>query len=208
VYNCWWYYPDAALRTESGHYLQKMNLTCDLSRRTTVDELDRARAIEMNGPLREQALQSFRRQIENWDIALPNLEPLVLDFGLGKFASIGLIEVWIANEIDAGYCGKYLYVADGQTCPAHHHRNKHETFFIIEGRVRMRYVDRQFELGKGDILTVTPPHPHSFTGLGAALLLELSQPCVIDDNFFADSAIPLGGNFGGKAENPPNSSSS
>jgi hypothetical protein len=82
-----------------------------------VDELDRARAIEMNGPLREQALQSFRRQIENWDIALPNLEPLVLDFGLGKFASIGLIEVWIANEIDAGYCGKYLYVADGQTCP-------------------------------------------------------------------------------------------
>jgi hypothetical protein len=30
------------------------------------------------------------------------------------------------------------------------------------------------------------------TGLGTALLLELSMPCEIDDNDFADERIPIG----------------
>ncbi|MBN1541960.1 D-lyxose/D-mannose family sugar isomerase [candidate division KSB1 bacterium] len=160
-----------------------------------MNELDRARSIELPAPERDRALVAFDQQIERWGITLPDVEPLVLDFGLGKFDSIGLIEVWIANEIQAGYCGKYLYVADGQTCPLHHHRNKHETFFLLKGRLRVNYGEQNRTLRAGDVLTVTPPIAHSFCGIGPALLLELSQPCLIDDNYFSDIRIPIGGNF-------------
>ena len=68
---------------------------------------------------------------------MPPSQRLVLDFGLGDFKGTGLIECWLANEVAAGYCGKYLFVFDRQTCPAHLHRKKHETFFIAKGRVRM-----------------------------------------------------------------------
>ncbi len=60
---------------------------------------------------------------------MPPHEPLVSDFGLGDFYETGLIEYWVANEIQAGYCGKLLFVFGGQTCPMHWHKRKHETFF-------------------------------------------------------------------------------
>jgi hypothetical protein len=46
----------------------------------------------------------------------------------------------------------------------------------------------------GDVLTVQAGNVHGFTGIGPALLLEISQPCRIDDNYFEDRRIPIGGN--------------
>jgi len=157
-----------------------------------MDELDKALEIALHGQRRETALQAFRRQAEEWGVALPPVEPLVLDFGLGEFEKTGLIEYWIANEAEAGYCGKYLFVFDGQSCPEHGHSVKHETFFVVRGRVRMRCGTQTSEMVAGDVLPVAPGRPHSFTGLGPALLLELSTPCEIADNRFRDPRIPIG----------------
>lgn len=157
-----------------------------------MDELEKGLAIALTGPRRDEALAVFLEQIRKWGVALPPVEPLVLDFGLEAFGQTGLIEYWIANEAKAGYCGKYLFVFDGQTCPQHRHATKHETFFIVKGRVRMTCADRTFEMAEGDLLPVNPGQFHSFTGLGPALLLELSMPCEIDDNNFADERIPIG----------------
>ena len=161
-------------------------------------ELDRAQRIAVSGPLRKEALAAFVQQIKAWDMTMPPVEPLVLDFGLGDFYSIGLIEYWIANEIEAGYCAKYLFVFDGQTCPTHHHREKVETFFIVKGRVRMDCVGSVREMKMGDVLLVQTKQPHSFTGVGPALILEASTPCRVDDNYFADSRIPIGGHYSRK----------
>ena len=160
-----------------------------------MNELAKTRKIELAGKARKQALINFINQITKWGIAFPKIEPLVLDFGLGQFDSIGLVECWIANEIEAGYCGKYLFVADGQTCPMHFHKQKHETFFVVQGQVKVVLNGEELVLNKGDILPVPPLSKHSFTGLGTALLLELSQPCLIDDNYFEDQRIPIGGNY-------------
>ena len=130
----------------------------------------------------------------------PPVAPLVLDFGLGRFDEIGLIEYWIANEMEAGYCGKYLFVFGGQTCPAHRHRRKHETFFVVKGAVRMDLDGAVRKLAEGDVLPVPAGGLHSFTGVGPALLLELSTPCEVDDNLFADAGMPIGGNYRGEAE--------
>ena len=158
-----------------------------------MDELEKGLDISMSGPERAEALRAFHVQAETWGIAMPPAEPLVLDFGLGDFTKTGLIEYWIANDIEAGYCGKYLFVFDGQTCPEHRHRVKHETFFILKGRVRMFFSGKELIMDQGDVLPVPSEKPHSFTGLGPALLLELSTPCEIEDNYFTNRRIPIGG---------------
>ena len=160
-----------------------------------VDELDKGLDLGITGALRQAALTGCTRQIKAWNLAMPAVEPLVLDFGLGEFYKTGLIEYWIANEIVAGYCGKFLFLFDGQTCPKHHHRMKLETFFIVKGRVRMDYAGAVCELGEGGTLLVECQKPHQIIGLGPALILEISKPCVVADNFFADPRIPIGGNY-------------
>jgi len=163
-------------------------------------ELDKGLEIALKGAEAEKALSAFRRQIQSWGLAMPPAEPLVLDFGLGDFQRVGLVECWIANEVEAGYCGKFLFVVDGQTCPMHHHRVKHETFFIVKGRVRMTCDGAEREMAEGDVLPVEPGEAHRFTGIGPALLLEVSRPCMIDDNYFQNTAIPVGGNYRGRSQ--------
>lgn len=158
-----------------------------------MDELKKGLRISIGGARRARALAACARQLAAWQVAMPAVEPLVLDFGLGRFEDTGLIEYWIANEAEAGYCGKWLFLFDGQTCPRHHHVTKLETFFVLFGRARMEYEGREWDMVPGDVLRVEPGRPHQFSGLGPALLLEVSKPCVVSDNYFADPRIPIGG---------------
>jgi mannose-6-phosphate isomerase-like protein (cupin superfamily) len=144
---------------------------------------------QVTGEKRAQALAHCRDTIQSWGLTMPDVEPLALDFGLGKFDEIGEIEFWVANELEAGYCGKFLFVADGQTCPYHHHDLKHETFFVLKGTVHMVVDSDEMVLQEGDALVMLPGQRHSFTGVGPALLLEVSMPSLRQDNFFTDAAI-------------------
>ena len=145
--------------------------------------------VELQGEERKAAVGKCLEKIESWGLKMPDVEPLPLHFGLHDFYTIGETEFWIANEEDAGYCGKFLFVFDGQTCPYHRHKIKHETFFVVKGRVRMRIDDEVRELSEGDVLPMAPGTGHSFTGIGDALLLEASMPSMLQDNFFEDQRI-------------------
>jgi D-lyxose ketol-isomerase len=144
---------------------------------------------QVSGPERRRALQECMDTIRGWGLSMPRVEPLVMDFGLGRFSETGEIEFWVANEEASGYCGKFLYVADGQTCPYHRHVRKHETFFVMKGKVGMVVEGMQKVLTEGDTLVMPPGQQHAFTGIGPALLLEVSMPSTRQDNFFADTAI-------------------
>ena len=145
--------------------------------------------VELQGPERREALTRARRQIAAWGLTMPKSTPLVVDFGLGEFERIGEIEFWVANLTDEGYCGKFLFLFDGQTCPYHHHRMKHETFFVVKGAVRMKVNNRVRLMNEGDVLAMPPGDKHSFTGVGPTLLLEVSKPSVRNDNFFRDKRV-------------------
>jgi mannose-6-phosphate isomerase-like protein (cupin superfamily) len=160
-----------------------------------MDELKKGLKLSIGGAARKQALAAFARQMKRWGLTMPKVQPLVVDFGLGDFYKTGETEFWIANEAKAGYCGKFLFVFDGQTCPLHRHRTKHETFFIMKGKVRMKFGRGTRVMKEGDVLVVPSWRPHSFTGVGPALLLEISMPCDVSDNYFADRRIPFGGNY-------------
>ncbi len=154
-----------------------------------MQQLDEGLKKSIHSSETELVLEMFQRQIENWGLPLPPVTPLVLDFGLGQLDRVGLIEYWIANEMDAGYCGKYLFVFSGQECPAHSHCTKHETFFLLRGCIEVTLDGRTFSLHPGEVLPIAPGHVHSFRGDGNSLLLELSMPCKVSDNKFEDPRI-------------------
>jgi quercetin dioxygenase-like cupin family protein len=151
-------------------------------------ELER-RAYQIQGDARAEALRRFAERIRSWGLTMPPVEPQVLDLGLGEFYRTGLIEYWIVNDEAQGYCGKYLFVFDGQSCPVHHHGRKHETFLVLKGAVTMQIGGRALVKREGQVVRMPPGVDHGFTGLGDALLLEVSSPCRPDDNIFENRAI-------------------
>jgi quercetin dioxygenase-like cupin family protein len=158
-----------------------------------MEQLDAGLKISLKGPEADVALNRFDQILKQWSLVMPPVRPLVLDFGLGQFDQTGLIEYWIANEAEAGYCGKYLFVFDGQSCPVHSHQVKHETFQIVRGQVEMRIEGKPQILSEGDVLPVPPGVKHGFTATGGpSLLLEISTPCEIADNRFENPNIPIG----------------
>ncbi len=144
---------------------------------------------QVRGQARTAALERCESIIAGWNLKMPPGLPLVMDFGLGRFDEIGEIEYWVANEEESGYCGKFLFVNDGQTCPYHEHHIKHETFFVLKGAVRMVIDGQEKVLCEGDLLVMPPGQRHSFTGMGPALLLEVSMPSRRQDNFFENKGI-------------------
>jgi len=146
-------------------------------------------AFELQGEERSNEIAAIEHQVAEWGLTMPAVEPMPMHFGLGRFRETGETEFWIANETELGYCGKFLFVFDGQTCPYHHHAIKHETFFIVKGRVRMTVDGEERVMREGDLLAMQPGKKHSFTGLGPALILEVSMPSILKDNFFEDRAI-------------------
>jgi len=163
-----------------------------------MSNINKTTMIELSEKAALEAEKACRQQLQDWQIYMPKVTPLLFDFGLGKFEDIGLIEFWIANEIEAGYCGKYMFLFDGQRCPMHRHKDKLETFCIVKGTAVMIYDGQEFEMNPGDTLTVECWKYHSFIGKGACLLLEISKPCIIADNYFENTAIPVGGNYKGE----------
>lgn len=149
----------------------------------------------LNGKRAEEILQRIHAKIKEWGLTLPEVEPLVLDFGLGKFDEIGETEFWIANEVEGGYCGKFMFMFKGQTCPNHHHKEKLETFFIVKGKVRMEYEDTTSIMNPGDILLINVGKYHRFSALETSLILEVSKPCIGGDSHFENTAIPFGENY-------------
>lgn len=162
-----------------------------------MDQLREGLAIAMQPEQAAPYLEAAQKQISDWGLTMPHVDPLVMDFGLRQFSEIGEIEFWITNEEEAGYCGKYLYMAKGQTCPKHMHKDKLETFFIVKGRIEMLYAERKLNLSAGGTLLVETGNYHEFSALEPSLILEISRPSVISDNYFADPRIPFGGNFTG-----------
>ncbi len=144
----------------------------------------------LQDPERTRVLADIRAQCDAWGISLPDVVPYPIHFGLNRFLDVGETEFWIANEQAAGYCGKFLFVFEGQTCPMHYHRIKHETFYIVKGSVSMWIDDDQRVMRSGDVLVMPVGTRHRFTGLGGpALVLEVSMPSIPNDSFFDDPQI-------------------
>jgi mannose-6-phosphate isomerase-like protein (cupin superfamily) len=145
--------------------------------------------IEVTGAERDKILAAIERQVAEWGLKMPYGHSMPLHFGLDRFREVGTTEFCVADESSHGYCGKFLFVFDGQTCPTHHHYSKHETFFVLKGKIRMTIGGEEIVMREGDVQVMPPGIDHSFTGVGPALILEASTPESQTDVIFTDPEI-------------------
>lgn len=152
-------------------------------------KIDWIKNVEAKG--KGKILKEAKKIIEGWGLKMPaNGEEFAIDFGLGDYENIGDVEFVVANEIKEGYCGKFLFLFENQTCPLHHHNKKHETFFIVMGKVLMKAGKKTWTMKQGDCWTMKPGVLHTFSSVdGPALILEASKPCEQGDSIFVDKRI-------------------
>ena len=129
-----------------------------------------------------------RRQLEDAGLTLSgDLEIEIADFGLGDYARQGLGLVVRVNEPE--YCSKWLTLGPGQECPAHSHRLKKETFFVLRGEVILEADGRAVRLGPGARHTIRPGVRHSFRSDAGAVIEEVSTHDENSDSYFDDPRI-------------------
>jgi N-acetylneuraminate synthase len=145
--------------------------------------------IEVSGPERERILLKLKTLAESWGLTIPDVTPYPLHFGYSDFYRIGETEFDINNNIEEGYCGKFIFVIKGQTCPMHYHKIKHETFYLVKGKVEMESNNEITVMNQGDIKIMPQNTKHRFTGLEDSLILECSKPDLAEDSIFNDDRV-------------------
>jgi quercetin dioxygenase-like cupin family protein len=150
---------------------------------------DAVEKLSLQGEKRRQALAKIHEVVASWGLKLPDVPPDPLHFGYDDFERIGETEFNVNNNVAEGYCGKFMFLFSGQKCPMHHHRVKHETFFIVKGRVEMELNGRTFIMEQGDTLVVNQNARHAFTALVDSMILECSKPDLVEDSIFDDERI-------------------
>jgi quercetin dioxygenase-like cupin family protein len=150
---------------------------------------DIVQRLSLQGENRRQALARIHQVVASWGLKLPDVTPDPLHFGYNDFYRIGETEFNVNNNVAEGYCGKFMFLFAGQKCPMHHHRVKHETFFIVKGQVEMELDGKTFVMEQGDTLVVNQNAKHAFTALVDSLILECSKPDLVEDSIFDDERI-------------------
>lgn len=105
-------------------------------------------------------------------------------------------ELWIENN--PMYCGKHLHVIPNKKCSVHYHKNKKETFYVINGELILEYSDSLNKLdwenmikinmqylSKGDCFTLDPMTAHRFYSAGSSScdFIEISSHHDDDDSY-------------------------
>lgn len=145
--------------------------------------------LELVGTEKDNALEICRKSFDEWGLSIPDVPACPFHFGLNDFTHTGEIEFDVNNNIEEGYCGKFIFIMKGQTCPMHFHRIKHETFYLVKGEVEMETEDETVLMRQGDIKIMPQYTKHRFTGLQHSLILECSKPDIMSDSIFDDPRI-------------------
>ena len=93
----------------------------------------------------------------------------------------GFEEILVNNE---KYCAKFLNLKKGYQCSMHYHRLKDETFYVLEGTVRLELEGSTFIMYEGEQKRVYPYNKHRFTSLTkTAKILEVSTTHYDSDSY-------------------------
>lgn len=75
------------------------------------------------------------------------------------------------------YLQKKLYIKEGYRTSMHYHEFKMETLYVVKGRVRVEFPDKEaIELNEGERHTIEPKTVHSIVALRNTLIDEASSP--------------------------------
>jgi len=89
-------------------------------------------------------------------------------------------EVWIAYDNDR-YAGKLLEIKAGRRLSLQYHKDKHETLYLLDGKVRFLFEDKDGNLGDeviipGGYKIVPPGRKHRMEAIQDSRFVEFSSP--------------------------------
>ena len=97
---------------------------------------------------------------------MATLETTVRAYGAGerRWFCGGGVHTWLATEVETG--GAYLLFEDaldaGKVTPLHQHPEADETFYMLEGEVRLHVAGDEQTLATGGIAIIPRGVPHAF----------------------------------------------
>lgn len=98
----------------------------------------------------------------------------------------GSEDIWTTND---KYCGKMLHFLEGGKFSMHFHAVKDETWYVLEGKFTVRYIDtgnatiHEKQLGVGDVWHNPPLLPHQLICVEEGTICEVSTPDSVEDNY-------------------------
>jgi mannose-6-phosphate isomerase-like protein (cupin superfamily) len=94
--------------------------------------------------------------------------------------------IWCTTD---KYCGKMLNFNTGAKFSMHFHAEKDETWYVLSGIFKVRYIDTKTaevlekDLVTGDVWHNPPLMPHQVICEQAGTLIEVSTPDSVEDNY-------------------------
>jgi len=94
--------------------------------------------------------------------------------------------IFATNDL---YCGKLLNFNKDSRFSMHFHAIKDETWYVLNGRFEVRYIDTQNAkihsciLNSGDTWHNAPLKPHQLICLEEGTIIEVSTPDSVEDNY-------------------------
>jgi mannose-6-phosphate isomerase-like protein (cupin superfamily) len=98
----------------------------------------------------------------------------------------GKEDIWVTND---KYCSKFMHFNEGARFSMHFHREKEETWYVVQGQFTVRWIDtkdasvHEQELKVGDVWHNKPLLPHQLICSQEGIILEVSTPDSIEDNY-------------------------
>ena len=90
-------------------------------------------------------------------------------------------EEWLVNNDK--YCGKFLNLNKGCRCSMHYHKVKHETFYLLKGKILLELNGEKKIMNEGELQEIVPLDRHRFTGIVDSVILEFSTHHEDEDSY-------------------------
>ena len=107
-------------------------------------------------------------------------------YGLRRFREYGAVIITCINRT---YAKKLVIQLPRQKHPYHFHKQKEETFQLLDGDLEISKEGKRFSMQPGDTLLVEPSTWHKFHTLDGAIFEEVSTTHFNNDSFYEDPAI-------------------
>ena len=90
-------------------------------------------------------------------------------------------ELWLANNKNHDYCGKILHINKGHESSLHYHEKKHETMYVLKGKLEVMLVDTEMgvvgsvhTLREGEAIEIDRCVPHRLYAVEDVDIIESS----------------------------------
>jgi quercetin dioxygenase-like cupin family protein len=80
----------------------------------------------------------------------------------------GSLTIWAGDAARPGFRIAELQISPTQKVPWHYHNNVHDTFYVLEGTIRvfLQQPKEEVRLSRGQTFSVHPKRPHLVTNAG------------------------------------------